>query len=136
MKHLRIPLLAAIIGTLIATPAFATQTRINSLSGGEKSITVRDQANIWALPQFLPTYGNQVDVDGTVGAKYGTMSVRYSLTDDAVLLLYGASSPWNKGQIVNTEKDSWSVHLGSSGEFHENIGQPISIDVHHLMFGG
>jgi len=103
MKHLRIPLLAAIIGTLIATPAFATQTRINSLSGGEKSITVRDQANIWALPQFLPTYGNQVDVDGTVGAKYGTMSVRYSLTDDAVLLLYGASSPWNKGQIVNTE---------------------------------
>ncbi|MCO4759976.1 MAG: hypothetical protein KC502_00610 [Myxococcales bacterium] len=104
MKHLRIPLLAAIIGALIATPAFATQTRINSLSGGEKSITVRDQANIWSFPQFLPTYGNQVDVDATAGAKYGTMSVRYALTDDAVLLLYGVGSPWaGKGTVVNTQ---------------------------------
>ena len=116
MKHLRIPLLAAVIGALIATPAFATQTRINSLSGGEKSITIRDQANIWALPQFLPTYGNQVDVDGTAGAKYGTMSVRYSLTDAATLLLYGASSPWNgKGQIVNTTSVAGATAGAASG---------------------
>lgn len=119
MKHLRIPLLAAVLGALIATPAFATQTRINSLSGGEKSITIRDQANIWDLPQFLPTYGNQVDVDNTAGAKYGTMSVRYALTDDAVLLLYGMSSPWNRangaGNIVGTKSVAGATAAGAAG---------------------
>jgi hypothetical protein len=116
MKHLRIPLLAAVLGTLIATPAFATQTRINSLSGGEKSITVRDQANIWTLPQFLPTYGNQVDVDNTAGARYGTMSVRYALSDDAVLLLYGMSSPWQGGgQVVNTTSIAGATAGGAAG---------------------
>jgi len=86
--------LVAALCLLVAAPALATQTRINSLSGNEKAFTVRDQANIYHLPQFLVDYGNQVDVDATAGGVYGRMNVRYSLTDDAVLLLYGIRSPW------------------------------------------
>ncbi len=80
---------------MTATPALATQSRINSMSGGEKNITVRDEANIHAgLPQFLVDHGNEVDVDAASGGVYGRMNVRYALTDDAVLLLYGLRSPW------------------------------------------
>ncbi|HAN31800.1 MAG TPA: hypothetical protein DCQ06_09410, partial [Myxococcales bacterium] len=102
MKHLRNPLLFAIAVTLFASPTLATQTRINSLSAGgaEKAYTIRDQANIWLLPQFLPDHFNQVDVDNASGTAYGTMSVRYALTDDAVLLLYGARSP--SGTVVQS----------------------------------
>lgn len=97
----------------LATPAFATDSRINGISGGgismtgdpnapgpadtvlnEKSITIRDSANIYTLPQMLPHYKNSVDSDATSGAKYGTMNIRYALSDDAVLLLYGKKSRW------------------------------------------
>ena len=91
---------------LAAAPALATETRINSLSAGgstfggsgaifnEKSVTIQDSSNINSLPQYLPKYKNSVDTDATQGAKYGSMSVRYALSDEAVLLLYGKSSAW------------------------------------------
>ncbi len=85
----------AVAALMAATPAVATQSRINSMAGGEKAITVRDEANIHAgLPQFLVDHGNEVDVDAASGGVYGRMNVRYALTDDAVLLLYGLRSPW------------------------------------------
>ncbi len=93
-KSFLIAVIATVLGLLMASPAFATGTRINSLSGGEKDITIRDQINIDALPQMLVFHGNQVDVDRTVGAGYGGMNVRYKLTDEAVLWLFGKRSPW------------------------------------------
>lgn len=94
--------LAAALGLLVAAPAFATQSRINGMSGGEKSFTIRDEANIYGLPQFLVDHGNEVDVDATVGASYGRMNVRYALSDEAVLLLYGLRSPWAGNGSVTT----------------------------------
>jgi len=85
---------AVALGLLLASTAFATGSRINGLSGGEKNITIRDQANIDALPQMLVFHGNQVDVDEVVGAAYGGMNIRYKLTDEAVLWLFGKKSPW------------------------------------------
>ncbi len=92
-------------GSLVPGAAYATDTRINSLSAAgaefapgaafnEKSVTIRDSANIYQLPQFMVAYKNSVDVDATNAAVYGTMNVRYALSDEAVLLLYGKRSPW------------------------------------------
>lgn len=92
-------------GSFVSGTAYATDTRINSLSAAgaefapgaafnEKSVTIRDSANIYQLPQFMVAYKNSVDVDATNAAVYGTMNVRYALSDDAVLLLYGKRSPW------------------------------------------
>lgn len=96
---------------LMAGSALATQSRINGMSGKEKSFTIRDQANIYFLPQMLVFHGNEVDVDETNGNKYGTMNIRYKLTDDAVLLLYGKRSPWKE---VVTKKS-----LGVTGTFYD-----------------
>ena len=87
-------IVAAALGLLAAVPAMATQSRINSLSGSEKSYTIRDEANIYGLPQFLVDHGNEVDVDNASGGSYGRMNIRYALSDDAVLLLFGIRSPW------------------------------------------
>lgn len=94
--------LAAALGLLVAAPAMATQSRINSLSGQEKTFTIRDEANIYGLPQFLVDHGNEVDVDAAAGGNYGRMNVRYALTDEAVLLLYGVRSPWMPVATVAT----------------------------------
>ena len=97
-------LTAVVAGTLaLGGSAYATETRINSLSAGgpgngqafnEKSVTIKDSANIDTLPQTMVTYKNSVDVDNTVGASYGSMNIRYALSDDAVLTLFGKRSPW------------------------------------------
>lgn len=105
MKKLLTAATASAIGLLAAGSAFATETRVNSMSGGaiqltgtesvnEKVLTLKDQANIYPFPQYLPDYKNSVDVDNTAGASYGSMNVRYALSDDAVLLLYGKRSAW------------------------------------------
>ena len=107
MKKVLCAALTAALGLTAVSPAFATETRINSLSApdttfgsnagqvwNEKSVTIRDSANIFYFPQFLPTYKNSVDVDATSGAIYGGMNIRYALSDDAVLLLFGRKKKW------------------------------------------
>lgn len=104
MKKVLSAALTTALGLAATSPAFATETRINGLSASstfdsngifnEKSITIRDSANILFLPQYLPTYKNSVDVDATQGATYGGMNVRYALSDDAVLMLFGRRSKW------------------------------------------
>lgn len=118
MKNLlKLAVVAAL--SLAAVSASATDSRINGLSGGainltnggnggvglsvnEKSITVRDTANIYTFPQYLPTYKNSVDADAVQGASYGTMNIRYALSDDAVLLLYGKRSAWKPVTQLNS----------------------------------
>lgn len=108
MKKVLSAALVTALGLVAVSPAFATQSRINSLSAGgatfgdltatpvfnEKFVTIRDSGNILFLPQYLPTYKNTVDVDASVGATYGTMNVRYALSEDAVLTLFGKKSAW------------------------------------------
>lgn len=113
MKRFATIALVAALTLLMAGQAFATRTRTNSLSGQEKAFTVKDQANIFVFPQRMVEYGNQVDVDATNGNKYGTMNVRYSLTDDAVLLLFGQRSPWvpvvHRATLGGVDKDQQPV---------------------------
>ena len=124
MKNLLKVAVAAAL-SLAAVSASATDSRINGLSGGavnltnssfapdgkvlgvglsfnEKSITIRDTANIYTFPQYLPTYKNSVDADAVQGASYGTMNIRYALSDDAVLLLYGKRSAWKPVTALNS----------------------------------
>lgn len=116
----------------VAGSALATDSRINGLSGGgvsltgnpdsptasdtvlnEKSFTIRDSANIYTFPQFLPTYKNSVDSDATSGAKYGTMNIRYALSDDAVLLVYGKRSVWQP--VTNLSSIAGATSGAASG---------------------
>ncbi len=132
-----------------AGSAMATDSRINGLSGGnvqvtgditaaptgadvllnEKSITIRDSANIYQLPQFLPTYKNSVDSDATSGAKYGTMNIRYALSDDAVLLIYGKRSTWQP--VVNVN----SVAGKTTGQASGYNNPPIDPTNHQFGIG-
>lgn len=124
MKNLlKMAVVAAL--SLAAVSASATDSRINSLSAGnvdmtngsvgddgkvngvgvsfnEKALTIRDTANIYAFPQYLPTYKNSVDADAVQGASYGTMNIRYALSDDAVLLLYGKRKAWKPVTALNS----------------------------------
>ncbi|MBM4344156.1 MAG: hypothetical protein FJ100_12375 [Deltaproteobacteria bacterium] len=127
---------AAALG-LVAAPAFATDSRINALSGGaveltpsmgfnEKSITIDDTANIYQMPQFLPTYKNSVDSDATNGPLYGTMNIRYALSDDAVLLIFGKRSPWQP--VVNVKSIGGKTPYTASG-----FGQTSVDPTNHLL---
>lgn len=127
MKKILSAALATGVALVAASPAFATETRINSLSAqgatfgeglvfNEKSITIRDSANILFLPQFLPTYKNSVDVDATNAAQYGTMNIRYALSDDAVLTLFGRKSPWapvNRLKSINGADPAAAAGFGT-----------------------
>ena len=124
MKKLLTAVTASALGLLAAAPAMATETRVNSLSGGniqltgtnavnEKILTLKDQANIYPFPQYLPDYKNSVDVDTTVGGTYGTMNIRYALSDDAVLLLYGKRSTWQP--VTTVQSVAGQTAAGSGG---------------------
>lgn len=110
MKKLLTAALTTAVGVAFAGSALATETRINSLSaagglGGafnEKSITIHDSSNVNTFPQYMVQYKNSVDVDNTAGTSYGSMNIRYALTDDPsppVLMLFGKRSPWQS--VVN-----------------------------------
>ena len=112
MKKLLTAALTTTFGVALAGTALATETRVNSLSaaGGlngafnEKSITLRDtdhgrldSSAIDTFPQWMVWHKNSVDVDNTAGTSYGSMNVRYALSDDPtppVLMLFGKRSPW------------------------------------------
>ncbi len=117
MKKLLTAAVTTAVGMAFAGSALATETRINSLSaagglgGGfnEKSITIHDSSNINTFPQYMVQYKNSVDVDNTAGSTYGSMNIRYALSDDPappVLMLFGKRSAWepvtNQGGIMKT----------------------------------
>ncbi len=150
---------AVVVATAtVAAPAFATDSRINALSGGnlaltptmgfnEKTITIDDTANIYLMPQFLPAHKNSVDSDATSGAAYGTMNVRYALSDDAVLLIYGKRSPWAnfvKMQSIGGKNAADTAGYGTSQDptnhlvglgFGIKAGESLRLGA-HMSLGG
>lgn len=131
MKKILTAALACALGLATAGQALATDSRINGLSAAgpafnEKSITIRDSANIYPLPQFMVTYKNSVDVDATKATKYGTMNIRYALSDDSVLLLFGKASPWKPvlkvktiGQQDAATTSGFNAHAGLEDTHHQ-----------------
>jgi hypothetical protein len=133
MKRFMTVALVTGLTLLMAGQAFATRTRINSLSGQEKGYTIKDQSNIFVFPQTMVEYGNQVDIDAVSGSRYGTMNVRYSLTDDAVLLLFGHSSPWvpvvhkgTLGGVDQNQKPIAGVNAASVSGFAQKAIDPTN----------
>ncbi len=108
MKRTLIAGLACTLCLAVAVPAFATRSRTNALGAGnpatpnfiagkvinEKELTLTDSANTYHLPQLLVKYKNSVDTDASSNYNYGRFNIRYALTDEAVLWLYGISSKW------------------------------------------
>ena len=124
MKKLLTAALTAALGMAFAASALATETRINSLSaagglGGafnEKTITIHDSTNINTFPQYMVNYKNSVDVDNTAGSTYGSMNIRYALSDDPappVLMLFGKRSPWQA--VTNTSTIGGLTPQGIAG---------------------
>jgi hypothetical protein len=87
----RILAVTACLGLLTAaTPALATQSRINAMGGHHKSITIEDETNIFALPSLLVRYGNMTYIDNIrQGMSNTVFGFHYSLTEDMVLAIYG-----------------------------------------------
>ncbi len=85
----------AVLATVAVSPAFATETRINSMGGGVKLWTVEDESNIFDFPSLLTRWGNRVYVDnieaaGTDQIPGGHFGFHYSLSDETVLAFFGA----------------------------------------------
>jgi len=85
----------AVLATVAASPASATETRINSMGGGVKLWTVEDESNIFDFPSLLTRWGNRVYVDNIVAAGTdqipgGHFGFHYNLSDDTVIAFFGA----------------------------------------------
>lgn len=123
------------LAAMVATPALATQTRINSLAGGQYQYTIRDSANTYVMPQFLANeaYKNSVDVDNVAGGgPYGIMNIRYALTDTAVLWLYGRQA----GQdAVTTNQGLFGNSAASISGFGAPVGPPVEPSNHQYGLG-
>ncbi|MEZ4265200.1 MAG: hypothetical protein R3F39_02390 [Myxococcota bacterium] len=87
----RIVAVIASLGLLAAaSPALATQSRINAMGGHHKSITIEDETNIFALPSLLVRYGNMTYIDNIrQGMSNTVFGFHYSLSEDMVLAIYG-----------------------------------------------
>ena len=119
MKRMLIAGLACSLCLAMAMPAFATRSRTNALGAGspadpsriadkvinEKELTLTDSANTYHLPQLLVKYKNSVDVDDSASYQYGRFNIRYALTDEAVMWLYGIASPWESVANSNSLGD-------------------------------
>ena len=71
-----------------SSTSFATGSRINSMGGGSKNITVDDDHNIWNFPSTIVKWGNRAVIDRFNGTT-GEFGVNYGLNQDAVLIVYG-----------------------------------------------
>ena len=93
-KHLLNIAVASLALGLLATPAFATQSRINSMGGGVKQITVLDERNIFALPAELVKWGTWagLEIDGPGHTSFG---FHYNFNPTTVLALYGTNQQKN-----------------------------------------
>lgn len=115
--------MAVAIGTLalvLAGTASATRTRINSMGGGIKQLTVLDDSNIFYLPAELVKYGTWAAIeigsaDVTTGrAGQGTsFQIHYNFSPTAVLAIYG------------TSQQQTSVNLGATNKFDELNGDGL-----------
>ena len=138
-------LTAFVAGTLaLGGSAYATETRINSLSAGgpgngqafsEKTVTIKDSANIDVLPQTMVTYKNSVDVDNTVGSSYGSMNIRYALSDDAVLMLFGKRSPWQGVTSQSTINGNTAPKIAGFDPSNPQAGSKGLADPTNHQFG-
>lgn len=91
----------ALLAFLVAATAGATSTRINSLGGGIKSITVVDDRNIFFLPAELVDYGNWAALELGNGYYYEgedmfdsgstSFAFHYQLNEDTVLGMMGSN---------------------------------------------
>jgi hypothetical protein len=81
-------ILVLLISLLFSANAFATGSRINSMGGGSKAITVDDDSNLWVFPSTIVDWGNRVLIDRFDGTK-GEFGLHYGLSQDMVLVVYG-----------------------------------------------
>ncbi len=96
-KHL----LTAALAILVATPAAATQSRINSMGGGVKQFTVLDDRNIFVLPAELVKWGTWTGLE-IGGPGFTSFGIHYNFNPTTVLAIYG------------TNEDKSSTTFGSS----------------------
>ena len=89
--------------------ASATQSRIRSMGGGIKQLTVPDDTNIFFLPAELVKYGTwaaieigAADVTAGKAAPGTSFQIHYNFSPTAVLAVYGSNQSPNAMRLGNT----------------------------------
>lgn len=82
--------LTLIAGLALPATTSATTTRVNSMGGATRFITVVDETNIWVFPSTIADWGNLAMIDNFDGTS-GDFAFHYALTRDAVLVVYGGN---------------------------------------------
>ena len=114
-----------VVAVCFAGTAFATQSRINSMGGGVKQITVLDERNIFALPAELVKWGTWTGLE--IGAPgYTSFGIHYNFNPTTVLAIYGSSQKLDAitlgtQQLVNAQANSAisSSNFNENGETHK-----------------
>ena len=98
----------------LGSNAFATASRINSMGGGSKAITVDDDSNIWNFPSAIVDWGNRVLIDRFDGTK-GEFGLHYSLSQDMVLVFYGGDHSDRSFQYGGKASDLTNCGIACEG---------------------
>jgi len=123
--------LAALLTVAVSSQAGATGVRILSMDGGEKFITVDDEAMIFTLPSKLTKYGSRAVLDyggfsaGNVGLRMG---FHYAFSDNTILGIYADNADWN---VFENAAQATNILIATGGPFD---GIDHTDNKAHLMF--
>ena len=107
----------AALAICIASGASATQSRLNSMGGGIKNITVLDERNIFQLPAELVKWGTWTGIE--IGAPgFNSFGIHYNFNPTTVLALYGTSQT----------KDAVKINIGNIGSVNQSGAFPNTGD--------
>lgn len=120
-KRLLTTALTAVL-TCAAVSASATESRIQSLGGGEKQFTVLDDRNIFHLPAELVKYGTWTAIE--IGAPgFTSFAIHYNFNPSVVLAVYGSSQDRAAVNVnaggVSVNQSSDAANKGLSGQLHK-----------------
>ncbi len=141
MLKLRSLFITSILIFVLGVPAsWATGSRVNSMGGGSKSITVDDESNFFAFPSTLVDNGNIAFAD-RLNASTGGFGLHYSLTKNAVFAIYGGNDrafPWisrREPTVVDETpgSDSGNSSSWNSTDFKGAFG--LALDLKSLKWG-
>ncbi len=120
--------LAGLLIFALAPSALATYSRINSMGGGTKYLTVEDEANVFFFPSTIVDWGNRATVDAFTGTT-GLFSMHYSLNPDAVLVIYGGNLPTWQYARGRAATASGAPGPATQGAFGAPGPAPDAVDV-------
>lgn len=118
-KLTRLAVVALIV--VVATTASATTTRINSLGGGVKGLTVMDDQNIFQLPSEVTRWGNvavlELGGDSYYDDDFTSFLFTYDINESMVFGFYGSNAQMPASGLLSDVVPS-ADNYGITGNNH------------------